>query len=760
MARLSNVSFCLLGKFAIDANVGRPIAVTVRSKKARALLAYLAMRPDYQVRREELATLFWGDNSDALARHSLRQCLISLRQDLCLASEILVVSRETVALNRQLVSVDARSFVSLAGSSRTDDLARAAELWRGAFLPDLSLDLEEFDAWQRRESDRLAAAASGVFEALCRSADANRDGNRAMAAAERLVELDPTREDWQRTALLVCARYKGRETALARAKMLADLLREELGVAPEAATRALIAKIERGDFEPALTRDREQADAPDSIGPPAPVVEPLQAAEPLEAAPPSLSVDNGAQASSVAPAMSAAPLQFDTKMPRFLGLWHRVRPAVWASVGVLLVGVVAASGIAAGSKFWPWRAATQLRQGIVVLPFAADRPARPDDPAFARLLTHDLIGYLSRFSELRVISEPTSNAYGSRRNGPDLAADLDVQYAIVGNVEGNDSDLKIDFQLVDTATRTNVWSDNVQRQRSDSTLIADETARGIARAMVIEIDRRAAVAMRAKPSSELTLGQLVGRGYLALQRGTTRENLAGAMKSFNEALRRDPRYRPALLAVARVQIIATNNFIDLNPAPDLDATERVLNQDLDKFPNSLVTLYSLALLQKHRRQYEASIRTLQRCLEINPSFLPAQGQIGDILVRTGQAQKGLDQILQTIRAATPSDPTLGYWYLFVAEAELQLGHDRTALDWALRADILMPRSPLVQAWLASIYANTGDAANAARYVAVLSKMAPERTKLFLAQPANNPGGVNNGSRIFQGLRLALSASPG
>ena len=57
------VALRLLGPFAIGANVGRPIALSVRAKKASALLAYLAMKPDYRARREELATLLWGDRS-------------------------------------------------------------------------------------------------------------------------------------------------------------------------------------------------------------------------------------------------------------------------------------------------------------------------------------------------------------------------------------------------------------------------------------------------------------------------------------------------------------------------------------------------------------------------------------------------------------------------------------------------------------------------------------------------------------------------
>src|SRR5262249_50124358 len=151
----------------------------------------------------------------------------------------------------QFAWVDARRFMSLARSAGSDGLAQAAELWQGTFLPDLALDIEAFDTWHRQEADRLSAVAADVFEALCRNADANGDGNRAIAAAERLVALEPTREDRQRTALVLFARYKGPEAALSRARQLTDLLRSELGVPAEAATRALIDAIKRGDFEPA-----------------------------------------------------------------------------------------------------------------------------------------------------------------------------------------------------------------------------------------------------------------------------------------------------------------------------------------------------------------------------------------------------------------------------------------------------------------------------------------------------------------------------
>jgi TolB-like protein len=517
----------------------------------------------------------------------------------------------------------------------------------------------------------------------------------------------------------------------------------------------LIAAIKRGDFEPAAP-DRKQAVAADSF---AAAGEPQR---PTSSQPQRNTEQSPAPAPSQIAAHSViAPRAVSKVAPTAMPFWRR-RPvaAAFAAVAFAAVG----SGVLLGSDHWT-KLSLLLSDGqqsrtVAVLPFAADEPASSDDPTFARALTHDLIGYLSRFGNLRVVSEPTSDLYRSRHDASPIG-ELGAQYALVGRVQGSGHDLKIDFQLVDTRTQTNVWSDGLQRERSEPNGAADETAREIAHMLAIEVDRLAALPARAKPNSQLTVPELIGRGYLAMLRGTTRENLSEAMQSFDEALRRKPHALAARLGVARVQIIATMNFIDIEPQPDLDATERLLDDSLRRYPNWISTLFSLALLQKHRHQYEASLRTLQRCLELNPSFLSAQAQIGDILTRTGQPQKGLQQVLQTINGAIPNDPSLGHWYLFAAEAELQLGHDQAALNWALRADTFMPGAPLVLAWLASIYSNIGDETAAAKYAAALRKAAPNLTELFLKRQLAQDKTINSaqGLRLFQGLRVALAASP-
>src|ERR1700744_5851793 len=161
MKKRPGVSIRLLGPFAAETADGRLLAI--RSRKARALIAYLAMKPDYSAGREELATLLWGDSLDVMARQSLRQCLTSLRQDLRLVPNLLPVEGERVLLGADPLIVDAREMMALARVTEPEAICRAASLYRGEFLADLKLDAEEFEAWRRQEADRLRATAAHVL---------------------------------------------------------------------------------------------------------------------------------------------------------------------------------------------------------------------------------------------------------------------------------------------------------------------------------------------------------------------------------------------------------------------------------------------------------------------------------------------------------------------------------------------------------------------------------------------------------------------
>jgi DNA-binding SARP family transcriptional activator len=69
----------LLGRFAALSLKAQDFTVRDGSARLRAIVSYLAMRPDYCETRERLAALLWGDDDAKTARQNLRQALLGLR---------------------------------------------------------------------------------------------------------------------------------------------------------------------------------------------------------------------------------------------------------------------------------------------------------------------------------------------------------------------------------------------------------------------------------------------------------------------------------------------------------------------------------------------------------------------------------------------------------------------------------------------------------------------------------------------------------
>jgi TolB-like protein/DNA-binding SARP family transcriptional activator len=252
----------LHGRFAAVRDQADPQTIAISARKGRAILSFLAMQPSCAASRGQLATLLWGDRSDELARQNLRQCLATLRRELAAtAPNLLIMEGDEVRLCERSIAVDAVELVTLGDSYELSRLERAVALYRGEFLAGTGLDAEAFLDWVTGERSRLEAVAARVLERYVHKTDALGDGATAIDAAQRLVALDPLREDRQRLLLGLYARYQGRDAAMAHARALTALLRRELDVEPSPATVALAAEINRDAITP-LCPMRVPAGAP------------------------------------------------------------------------------------------------------------------------------------------------------------------------------------------------------------------------------------------------------------------------------------------------------------------------------------------------------------------------------------------------------------------------------------------------------------------------------------------------------------------
>jgi DNA-binding SARP family transcriptional activator/TolB-like protein len=213
------------GRFALI-DVANGLDAAPRTRKARAVLAYLASQPGQRFSRDRMASLFWGDRGDAQARASLRQALLEIRQATAGGPEILQSDRTHLWAEPSSLEPEALDETS----------------WAHSDIPlfdDLDNISPEFDEWlaltRADRSRQLAIALRIEIEKLLQRGR----GAAALPLIDRLHRLDPYDEDALRLALRAefqAGRVAGIERRL---REMDSRLQSELGVTVSSESRAL-----------------------------------------------------------------------------------------------------------------------------------------------------------------------------------------------------------------------------------------------------------------------------------------------------------------------------------------------------------------------------------------------------------------------------------------------------------------------------------------------------------------------------------------
>ena len=223
---------------------GEPCRLPLR--KGLALLVYLAETKS-AVAREVAATMFWPDSSEGVARGRLRRLLHRIQ--LTLGDDCLSIDRSTI---RWAPSVDLevdsalfeaacdRGAFELAGRLQTDEFL-------AGFTPN---GCPQFDEWAFFRREALRGRAVQALERVVQDKNAAGDYAAAAAHAARLVALDPLSEVYGRALIRNLMLAGDCSAAERQLDALTVRLRDELGVAPEPETLALLSPALRTDDAP------------------------------------------------------------------------------------------------------------------------------------------------------------------------------------------------------------------------------------------------------------------------------------------------------------------------------------------------------------------------------------------------------------------------------------------------------------------------------------------------------------------------------
>jgi DNA-binding SARP family transcriptional activator len=255
---MAELRIALLGPPRVERD-GAPIEVDTR--KAIALLAYLALRPERHG-RDAVAGLLWPDYDQEHARGALRRTLSTLNK--AVGPGWLAADRTTVGFAQTGFWLDVVRFEELVAGCRdhghppeeacpacVEPLGEATRLHRGDFLAGFALrDSTSFDDWQYFQAERLRRELAGALDRLAKAEIGRRRWDDAVDAARRWLALDQLHEPAHRRLMRIYAWSGRRGAALRQYQACQRVLAEELGVEPLEETAAVHQAIQANRLPP------------------------------------------------------------------------------------------------------------------------------------------------------------------------------------------------------------------------------------------------------------------------------------------------------------------------------------------------------------------------------------------------------------------------------------------------------------------------------------------------------------------------------
>jgi TolB-like protein/class 3 adenylate cyclase len=296
-------------------------------------------------------------------------------------------------------------------------------------------------------------------------------------------------------------------------------------------------------------------------------------------------------------------------------------------------------------------------KSIAVLPFE-NLSDEKENAYFADGVQDEILTGLSRVADLKVISRTSVMQYktGTKRNLREIATDLDVAHVLEGSVQRAGGRVRVNAQLVDARTDSQLWAERYDRDVADVFAIESEVAGKIVAQLQAKISPSEKAAIEKALTTDLVAHDLYLRAQ-ALFADTSdplhaREKLPQAAQLLDQAVARDPHFLQAWCLLSRVHSVAyfrghdhTAARLDLANAA-LEAARRLqpnagevhlalanyyyhgfrdygrarseLAIARQTLPNNAEVFRHTGFIDRREGHWEEATRNLERALELDP----------------------------------------------------------------------------------------------------------------------------------------------
>ena len=380
-------------------------------------------------------------------------------------------------------------------------------------------------------------------------------------------------------------------------------------------------------------------------------------------------------------------------------------------------------------------AAVGSKPSVAVLPLQ-NLSTDSDSAYFSDGMTDEITTKLSKIQGINVAPHSSvTTVKAADQNAAELGRELGVRYLLEGTVRKSGNQVRVNVHLIDSTTGFQVWADDFTGEMKDVFSLQEQTALKIAEALNLHLSSQEtkAIAQRYTQNPQAYESFLIGRGLLLTE---TPEKMEAARKSFEQALKFDPNYAPALAGLSHVEGLY---YRDINSNPShLARSEEFAKRALAADPGLGEAHIAMAQSYALHFDYPRAVGEFREATRLEPdnplawdllSWALAYVQPPDAI----EAEKAAREAIRLQPTSAAAQYHLGralmfqtrypeatvafqranelgsshYEHLGMAQLALAQGNYDEALNY-MDAGVATEKTTMEQYWRAAIYSAKGD----------------------------------------------------
>jgi len=319
--------------------------------------------------------------------------------------------------------------------------------------------------------------------------------------------------------------------------------------------------------------------------------------------------------------------------------------SVTSAVVCLIVG-----GIYLAYSRWSQRNnPVQGKLMLAVLPFE-NLTGDPSQDYFSDGLTEEMISHLGNLDSdrLGVIARSSVMRYKNNKDGLSrVERELGVQYALEGSVRRESGKVRITAQLIQMKDQTHLWARQYDRDLSSLLKLEDEIANEVAQEIRVTLAEnrgaRQEEASRSLSPQEYAAYDAYLRGRYFWNKRTA-EGFQQAIKSFEEAIAKNPNYARAYVGLADTYALISG--YDIAPKNETIPRAREAVAKALALDDGLAEAHaSMALIaQNYDWDWPKAEAEYRRAIDLDRNYATARHWYAEFLTLQGRFSEALDEI--------------------------------------------------------------------------------------------------------------------